>query len=168
MNTPLTATMENEGDNIVQVRLKFADPTFTCPNEDVSCNNANDPSPSDEDILEAPLEETISIDLEHELSNNHFDNEHGNDENQQSMLDDSSQVNEPEIRTRTGRRIIKLEWHSNHVLLLSGLITSQFVNSNDGVFEINNYKHVSLFKDHVDYKSSLDTLFDGTSNSLNL
>ena len=165
MNTPLTETIENEEDKTVKARLKFADPTFTLPNDDISCNNINDTPPKNEDVLEALSGEKIAIYFESELSNNHFDNAHDNDENQKSVLDGSSQVYEAEILTRTGRRIIKPKRYSNCILLFSCLITSQFINSNDGVLETNKYTHISLFKAQMDYKSSLDAIFDGTSNS---
>ena len=105
VNTPLTATMSNEGDKVVKVKVRFDGGTVIRPNE-------NEESSSD--ITESDsTDNLISVDLNDD--SNIFENEY--DEGESSS---SNYTPEPESikTTRTGRKIHAPSKYSNYTMLL--------------------------------------------------
>ena len=61
-------------------------------------------------------------------------------------------------------KVIKPTKYKNYALLLSGLITSQFVLNQNNEFTPNQAKQVSFFKARLEHKLAINTLVDGTNN----
>ena len=61
-------------------------------------------------------------------------------------------------------KVIKPTKYKNYALLLSGLITSQFVLNQNNEFTPNQAKQVSFFKARLEHKLAINTLVDGRNN----
>ena len=119
VNAPLTATMSNEGDKVVKVKVRFDEEMVIRPSADSSLPqndsilNENPSSPSTENL--------INIDLNDD-SNKTFNNEYDDDSNANDVVVSESES----VRIiRIGRRMHTPSKHSNYAMLLFGLFTSQ-------------------------------------------
>ena len=99
VNTPLTATMKNEGDRVVKVKVRFDEETVIRPSSDSSSVQNN--SVLNENHSLPPNKNLISIDLNDD-SHNIFNDEYDDDSKTNDVI-----ISEPKsVRTtRTGRRM---------------------------------------------------------------
>ena len=156
INTPLTATMINEGDKIVKVKVRFDhDESVIRPSDDplATANVSEDNSSLEHN--------EISVDLEKELRNT-LNNEYQDEIESSTSAPIQSQEQEL-ITTRSGRRIHKPVKYVNFTVLLLGLITSQFFDEKNLL--INQHKQISFFKAQLDYDREINKLPDGSNNA---
>ena len=156
INTPLSATMTNEGDKIVKVKVRFDhDESVIRPNDDplATANVSEDNSPLEHN--------EIFVDLEKEI-NNALNNEYQDDIQDATSSPIQSQEEEVTV-TRSGRRIHKPTKYANFAVLLLGLITSQFFDERNLL--INQHKQISFFKAQLDYDREINKLPDGSNNA---
>ena len=148
INTPITATIVNDGNfKLLRAKVRFDDEKVTRPTTE---------------ITETDL---ISVDLETESSetveNSHEENDVSNSTTSSLINDEKNHVN----TSRFGRKMCKPSTCANYFILLSGIITPQFVSFKEDHYEVNKNKHLSFFKAQMYHISTIEALPEGTSNS---
>jgi len=152
----LTATMTNEGDRVVKVKVRFDEETVIRPSSDSS--SARTDSIVNDNLSSPSNENLISIDLDDD-SNNNFNNEYDDDSKTNEMI-----IPEHEIRTtRSGRRLHVPSKYSSYTMLLFGLFTSQCINKTN--LNVDRHKQISFFKAQLDHISEINKLPDGSYNA---